>query len=891
MSIPQNTRVFQATNGLDILVLPNDNTNLVKVDMRYRVGAAEDPAGKAGLAHLAEHVSFQAQLTANGGPTLASYLGDRAIYYNAYTIWDETHYTSIGLKDDLSALLAVEARRMSADCGAIDPDLIARERDVVQSEIHSRDGLGSRAYNLLRADVYGTKHAYSRSIGGTADEVAGISVDDVCEFLASHYAPERAILVVSGDVEVERVVQVLGKYFGSISKTASSGRRPVEATHLTGSESRHAFDVKEATAIIAFVAAPFWTSEAMYQRMLMEVIRDRLGELRGEHDYITEVSVGIGGGVRAPLFLVALSVDKPERLRGVVDLFFQDVSEFYDEKLETEDFVVLREGGRTALVRAAEPFMRHAAMFADYAQYADHDRFILGDLEYYQRAQLAGLITQAKRLLRRDASHTTYLYPASDGEVSETRATLALAPKDYEIRDWRKQVDPELAETSPAVPERMSFSRMRSFMLDNGLEVVLVPSLKYPLVDIRVMFRAGSLHAPADKPRLAQLAMNLLQANQAQVNSRRDVAMIEQIKVIFQMGGRMSRYMDEQTTTFRITGMSAYAGGLLWWLHWVLENGVYKPDSLADLRKARAKARAREDDSDAREYKRRVRILLAMLYGAHHPYARLNWASDNIANISEDDLKRFRERHYRMQGATMIVTGRFDVDVMESEIRRLFSWGEPGAAPPLPKVPPAAARSGAQHLALYADDSSQAGVLVAFDTQPGVAVHDAARIVLREMVEEKLSALREQLGATYGVSVSQSLRVGPGLLLISVLLANERAGESFAALRAALDEVRGGADRATFVRARRRALRQIVADSFHSQSVADELETIATYKLPDDYYSQLAQRIADLRPADIERLAARELAPAHQLMLLYGQPAVVDALYQEAGISDVQVID
>ncbi len=893
MKFPQRVRVFQAKNGLDILLLPNDQTNLVKVDMRYRVGAAEDPVGKAGLAHLAEHVSFQARLTDSGGPTLASFLGDHAVDHNAYTVWDETHYTSIGLREDLSALLAVEARRMSADCAAIDPDLIARERDVVRSELRTRAGPDRRAYDLLRADVYGAGHAYHRSVGGTEAELANISADDVCEFLASHYAPERAILVVSGNVDGDRVVSELGKRFGGIDKVASARRRLIEAIRLTGGESRHEVDVEEATAIVAFVAAPFGTNEAMYQRMLTQMLRERLHRLRSEHVFVTDVSVDVGGGGRAPLLLVSLSVDQPERLREVVDLFFQDMDALNDEGVDRDDFVRHREYARAQLVHSAEPFMRQASMYADYAQYAAHERFLVGDLDAYERARLAVMTTQAKRLLRRDASHTTYLYPASDSGAVEIRASSALTPKKYDIREWHKQVDPALAETSPAVPERMHFARTRSVVLDSGLEVVLVPSLAYPVIDIRIMFRAGSLHAPVGKPGVALLAMNLLSAGWPKINSRRELAMIEQIKVILQMGGRLRRYMDEQTTTFRVTGMSAYAGGLLWWLHWLLESGVYEPKTLARVRQAseRAGARGRADDSGAREHNRRVRTLLTILYGAHHPYARASQVSENVANISEDDLQRFRDRHYRMQGATMIVTGHFDVDVMESEIRRLFSWGKPGAAPPLPKVPPAVARTGAQYLARYVDGGSQAGVLVAFDTPPGFAAHHAARMVLREMVDEKLSALRERLGATYGVSVSQSSRVGPGLLLISASLDNERAGESFAALRAALDELRSGADRATFVRARRRALREILADSLDSESIADELEMIATYKLPDDYYSQLAQRIADLRPADIQRLVARELAPAHQLMLLYGQTAVVDALYQEAGISDVQVID
>jgi len=50
--------LFSVTNGLMVALVPESNTNLVKVDVRYRVGAADDPKGKAGLAHLVEHLLF-----------------------------------------------------------------------------------------------------------------------------------------------------------------------------------------------------------------------------------------------------------------------------------------------------------------------------------------------------------------------------------------------------------------------------------------------------------------------------------------------------------------------------------------------------------------------------------------------------------------------------------------------------------------------------------------------------------------------------------------------------------------------------------------------------------------------------------------------------------------
>ena len=880
---------YETTNGLELIVLPDNKTNLVKVDMRYRVGAAEDPQGKAGLAHLVEHLSFQVQLAGDDGPTLAEYLSDKAIYFNAYTNWDATHYTSIGMVEDLASLLTVESRRMSAGCDAIDLDLLAREREVVRNEIRSRSGPDARSFAFLHDAVYGPKHVYHRPIAGSDVEVAGITAEDACGFIDGHYGPSRAILVVSGNVKAHEVANIVGKRFGRIDKPASASRRMVGAVNLSGSERRHKLDIEEATALIAFEGAPIGTSESMYQRLLITVLNRRFFELRQKHKYISKIDVGIGGGARAPLFLIAISVDKPGRLRTAVNDLFDDLKTFQNETFENNYFIALRERIRTEFVFTVEPFMRESMVYADYAQYADHDQFVLRDLEFFENALPAGLMMQAKRLLRRSGSHITYLYPDPEATATETRASLAFSPTDYDIQEWTMPVDPARANQTPVVPQRKQLERMRAFRLINGLDVLLVPSLEYPVVDIRLMFRAGSLHDPPDKPGLAELAMNLLEFNLPQVNDLRDFLAVEQMRVIFMMGGDMGQYMDGRTTTFRITGMSAYADGLLWWLHWVLENGIYTNESIERMRELVARDND-DDDDDGERGKKHMRAVLGILYGAEHPYARLGDTERTLAKISRADLEDFRDRHYRMQGATMIVTGRFDADVVESEIRRLFAWGVGDPAPPVPAVPTAAVRSETQYLASFDEDTSQTGVLMAFDTQPGFAEHQAARLVLREMVDEKVSSLRLRLGATYGVSVRHASRIGPGMLLISASLDSERASESFQELRKSLDELRAGDNAEAFVRARRRALRKILADSFHSKSVADELELVATYKLPREYYKKLAREVAALRPADMQALIARELAPEHQVVLVHGQRERVLALFQEAGIKSVHAI-
>src|SRR5262245_27028971 len=61
---------YTLDNGLRFVIVPDKNTPMVHVAVRYQVGANEDPPGKAGLAHLVEHMMFQHRpIEGNNTPT------------------------------------------------------------------------------------------------------------------------------------------------------------------------------------------------------------------------------------------------------------------------------------------------------------------------------------------------------------------------------------------------------------------------------------------------------------------------------------------------------------------------------------------------------------------------------------------------------------------------------------------------------------------------------------------------------------------------------------------------------------------------------------------------------------------------------------------------------
>src|SRR5262249_4937022 len=127
-------------NGLRAVIVPDATTQMVEVDVRYDVGSREDPPGKAGLAHLVEHLMFQQRPDGPTAPPLMHFIDQMTTFFNAFTNWDTTHYMQLSRADQVDSMLKVEAERMFYGCQTISEEEFEREREVVRNEIRWRSG-------------------------------------------------------------------------------------------------------------------------------------------------------------------------------------------------------------------------------------------------------------------------------------------------------------------------------------------------------------------------------------------------------------------------------------------------------------------------------------------------------------------------------------------------------------------------------------------------------------------------------------------------------------------------------------------------------------------------------------------------------------------------------
>ncbi|MFM2121196.1 MAG: hypothetical protein RL722_2664 [Pseudomonadota bacterium] len=223
-------------NGLQVVALPMAGRATVSVQVWYRVGGKDDPAGRSGFAHLFEHMMFKRTryLASEQFDRLTEDVGGEN---NAFTAEDTTAYQSVVPSHHLERLLWAEAERMAHL--EVDQASFDSERAVVQQELRQRV-LASpygRLFNALPGAAFEV-HPYKRPVIGSIEDLDAATLADVQRFHATYYRPDNALLVVSGGFELAEFQAWVDKYFGPLGNPVTPVPR-VELKEPARTSPRH----------------------------------------------------------------------------------------------------------------------------------------------------------------------------------------------------------------------------------------------------------------------------------------------------------------------------------------------------------------------------------------------------------------------------------------------------------------------------------------------------------------------------------------------------------------------------------------------------------------------------------------------------------------------------
>jgi zinc protease len=217
-----NPETATLANGLEVVVIPDHRAPVVTHMIWYRVGAADDPSGKSGLAHFLEHLMFKGTPSAPGD-TFSALVAGRGGAENAFTSLDYTAYFQTVPVQQLDAVMRLEADRMVNL--VLREDEVALEREVILEERRSRTDNDPSALlsEQMSATLY-LAHPYRIPVIGWEHEMRGLTLDDARAFYERHYVPSNAVLVIAGDVTLAEVLPLAEAHYGTLPARARPPR-------------------------------------------------------------------------------------------------------------------------------------------------------------------------------------------------------------------------------------------------------------------------------------------------------------------------------------------------------------------------------------------------------------------------------------------------------------------------------------------------------------------------------------------------------------------------------------------------------------------------------------------------------------------------------------------
>jgi zinc protease len=820
------TRELELANGMRVVLETAPDFGEGGAVLVLGAGASAEPAGQAGLAHLAEHLIFNAE---HGGVSLAQRERDLGWQANASTSWDETMVFAFADAGAIRDVVSFLAGAVVDPLAGVDEAAFQRELRAVGNEMRMRTEKGTpgQAFGLLMTAVFPKDHPYGHPIAGTPETLAALRFEDVRAFARAHYRPETSTLVVSAPLGLDDAQAMVERILGQRAQAPPAPWRP-RPRAAAPPVSRSSFETREAavatpTLWMGWAVPPASGEQEDLGILVTSLLENASFELQEQDRDIAGVSAGVLEGTAASLLWVEVALKDakhPERTaRVVADQMTHGVEVFREQKWFTAtQYAYLDEG-----------LAERAMNLAWSAQQIGDPMFLRRLDQRIQHRSESAVQDYARSFLGAGRGHVLLLRPSSSLPVAGGLAPPAAgaAPAPVAAR----------AAPLPVGETRPILGRLETHRLSNGLTLILVPRQGSPFHTVLLGFRGGQ--ADATPPGVGVAAAWGRQWEQWSpavfgVDYHHSVGEDSTLEVLRSTGSDVGATLDHLA---RLLGFSTF----------------WPPKQFT----RRLEVFERKEQAPLPQFER---ALARATFGAHplgfRPTAR------EIQKITPSEVLRWISRVRRPGNAAVVVVGDFDPKrALEAAEAKLGTWGATVAPaqrldPLLPLEQAADAGGGAARLVMHDRPGAQQAYVRVRCLLPLVTPdHAATPLIFAQVVERVLRArLREEMGASYHVTTDVGFFAGGTTVFdLRADVRYDQLARALASIRAVIGpEGRGSFGQETFDRARWSVARPLNLDT---RSLAETVFDDWNLGWPLDTFDRLPAEVRATRPDEVGAIA------------------------------------
>jgi zinc protease len=832
-----------------LLVERNTSAPVVAAVTHVKAGYFDEPDEWVGIAHVLEHMFFKGTPRRPPG-AIAQETQLLGGYLNAGTIYDKTVYYTVlpSMSGALDRALDIQADALMHS--ALDGDELKRELEVIIQEAKRKlDNPHAVAAETLYELLF-AQHRIRRWRIGTEAGLRRLTRDDVCAYYRTRYTPERSIVALVGDLDVEHTLDVAGSVYETwAGGEASTDQSPAETNPPPSSLRLIRSDVARPLAVLG------WRSvDALHPDTFpLDVAAYLLGSGRGSWLHRGVREPGLASSARASnytntsvgVFDIVLEGDA-ERIDEAISRTLELVAKLADPGPDEIDMERVRSLIAMQWSRRLEAMDHRAALFSEFEAFGDYAL-----AEEFHRKTLEVTANDVRTAVN------NYLLPA------EASAVLSLAPgmkSRFEESPWPPRVagakglsrvvlsrdrPPEPAREATTSPHSQQFPAETSLLALPGADVLVRPKRGSGLVFVGAY--APWLRESEDFQTAGVSAL----VTRASVRGAGGLSAEELAIRAEMLGGSV---MPAATLDGVGWGMMVRAAALreaAELLLCIASDGTLAADALAVERQLQASDAARLHDDMFRYPLRRV------LEGAF-PNSSYGLPSlgepENIAALDDALVNQWADE-LRSRRLVLVAVGDLDTESLIEGLTPFESW--PAADPP------PASGQGLRWEPGRGEETrrkAQSALAMAFPASPYGSPERFPAVVLAALLSglagRLFDALREKRSLAYTVAAMPWLRARAGAMLTYIATSPDREDEAREEMLKELE--RAGTDEITDVeldRARNYAAGAVQLRQQSARAVAGEV--VAAWLHDElDVLDQEASRLRAVTREELQKVSS-----------------------------------
>jgi zinc protease len=523
---PSDILPFKATektlaNGLKVIVVPTGFPNLVSLQIPMQTGSRNEvEPGKSGFAHFFEHMMFRGT-KAYPPDVYGAIMTKAGASANAFTSDDLTNFHVTFAKEDLEKILEIEGDRFKNL--SYDENAFKTEARAVLGEYNKNSASPIRKILEVQRDAAYTVHPYKHTTMGFIKDIEDMpnQYEYSKTFFSRWYRPEKATVIVAGDVEPTRVFALVEKYFGDWKRGTFTVDIPQEPEHqgpiyanvpwtsptlpwvTVAFHGPAALQLEDQAAFDTMLDLTFGQTSDLYKRLVEQ------------EQKVDQLFYFGGPSVDPTLFTVFARVKDTRDAVYVRDQLLQGFAGLRAQKLDAKRVADAKSSSRYSLVRGFDNTEAIADTIAGFA----HFERSYDTLNRYYRV----LATIGPDEIQRTAQK----YITDKNLVVTTLSQAPLGEAMAKLPSVDAMAAPAAETTQPV---SIKFIEQKSVL---------------PNVMVKFLFTVGTASDPKGKEGLAQLAASMI----TDAGSR-EMRIDEINKALYPMAGAFFGLVDKELTSF-----------------------------------------------------------------------------------------------------------------------------------------------------------------------------------------------------------------------------------------------------------------------------------------------------------------------------------------------------